>query len=105
MKPVFVSLIMAMAASAAFAAVPAAAAAAGGELTATLQSPLTKAAYIVRDQTAWSCEKDQCRATAVGQDANSWLACKALVRRVGPVSAYGSLDAEALAKYNKEGAK
>lgn len=93
MKALFISLSMILTASAASAAT---------DLTATLRSPVKSSTNFVREQTAWICEKDQCRATVTGVDSETWLACRQLVRKLGPVSAYGVLDATALAKCNGE---
>lgn len=93
MKVLFASLLLVLTASAASAAT---------DLTATLRSPVKSSTTFVREQTAWTCEKDQCRATATGDDSGTWSACRQLVRKLGPVSAYGSLDATALARCNGE---
>jgi hypothetical protein len=72
-----------------------------GQFTATLKTPLTEPKTVVRGQTAWRCGQAECRATVVADDTRNWRACRDLVRAVGAVSAYGALDAAALAKCNE----
>jgi hypothetical protein len=69
--------------------------------TATLQTPLTQHLQLVRNDTVWVCAESQCQANTTSIDTDSWQACRNLARRVGPISAYGDLDAKALAKCNE----
>ena len=75
-------------------------AAAAADFTATLQAPVKAALTVVRQHTVWRCEKDQCKASLVSEESDTWQSCQQLARRVGVVVAYGTLDATALAKCN-----
>lgn len=70
------------------------------DFTATLKTPVERQITVIRAETVWRCEKDKCVATVVSQDTDGWRACSLLVGKVGPVSAYGTLDAAALARCN-----
>ncbi len=83
----------------AFAAV-AGTAVAAAPLTAVLTTPVASPTNFVAEGTAWVCAGPACAAKTMGPDSASWLGCKALVRSMGPVSAYGALDADKLAKCN-----
>ncbi len=83
----------------AFAAV-AGSALADAPLTAVLAMPTDKPVNMVADGTAWVCAGPACAAKTMGPDAASWIGCKGLVRTLGPVTAYGALDADKLAKCN-----
>jgi hypothetical protein len=80
-------------------AVSAAAQAQAQAVTATLATPLPKPRRLVVESTVWNCAESECK-VVVGAEAVSWQACKALVRIVGPVSAYSGLDADKLARCN-----
>ena len=97
MKILIVSFALAAAAIAGQASAQAA-------VTATLQTPLAKHAQFVKGDTAWVCGDSQCQASVVSTETDTWQSCKQLVRTVGAVTAYGTLDAKALAKCNAEAA-
>jgi hypothetical protein len=92
-------LKLSVAAALAFAAF-ASSAAAAGPLTAVLSMPTDKPVNMVAEGTAWVCAGPACAAKTMGPDAASWIGCKALVRALGPVTAYGDLDADKLSKCN-----
>jgi hypothetical protein len=93
MKALFVSVMLVFAAGAAQAATDDA-------LSASLSKPVDKSMRLIVGETVWACSASQCQAMATATDSNSWLGCRALARKLGPMTAYGSLDAAALAKCN-----
>ncbi len=69
--------------------------------SATLAAP-TSRAEIVTDYTIWNCEGTTCTTRSNPEQAGSLSECRALVRKVGRVTAYGStghaFDADRLAR-------
>jgi hypothetical protein len=79
-------------------------ASAAAPVSVALKTPLAKHTQLVKGDTAWECGESQCQTTVVSIETDSWQACRALVRTVGPVTSYGTLDPKALAKCNGESA-
>jgi len=85
------------------------AAAAAGPVTAKLEAPVDKQTKQVAGGAAFLCVADTCTAATPASSTLTVMACRQLVRAVGPVSAYGSqtkqLSPEKLAECNAWTAK
>jgi hypothetical protein len=75
-----------------------------GAVSATLSAPAPKAVKIVAEGAIFDCAGTSCLAAEAPTRANSVLACKAVVKKVGPVASFGAgnktLSADQLAKCN-----
>lgn len=75
-----------------------------GAVSATLSQPVTKTVSIVAEGAIFNCAGSSCYAAEAPTRANSTLACKAVVKKVGPVTTFGAgnktLSAADLAKCN-----
>jgi hypothetical protein len=75
-----------------------------GPVSAKLAAPAPKAVAIVAEGAIFNCAGTSCYAAEAPTRANSVLACKAVVKKVGPVASFGAanktLSAEELAKCN-----
>lgn len=82
----------------------ASAAHAAGPITARLQTPVEGRVKQIAGGAAFVCEGDACTAASPGSSSLTVMACRELVRAVGPVTAYGSqskqLDADKLGACN-----
>ena len=76
--------------------------AAAAPVSATLKAPVAKHTQFVRGETAWVCDQTQCTVTVGTVDTDGWMACRDLMRTVGAVASYGTLDAKGIAKCNGE---
>ena len=78
--------------------------AAGGRYTATLAKPVEGKKEIIAGQNQWNCEGSSCVLSSQPDSPDSLGSCRALQRRVGELTAYGSpekaFDAAKLAKCN-----
>jgi len=63
-----------------------------GSYTATLAQPLAAKKSTVANSNIWRCEASTCVLTSEPFEPSSVRSCRALVRQVGAVSAYGSAD-------------
>jgi hypothetical protein len=79
-----------------------AATAASVQVSATLRTPVKATTGFSDGDTIWNCDKDRCRTTTAVPYAYSWMACRDLTRKVGPVTAYGTLASTALARCNED---
>lgn len=80
-----------------------AAAAADTRVTASLEQPVSAQTRVVAGGAVWNCQGSTCSAAAASSRSLGYRACKELVKKVGPVTAYGGrqpLEAEQLAKCN-----
>lgn len=96
-------LSAACAAGAALALAFAGSAFADGRASATLATSLGSPSKVIAGGAVWNCAESACVSAVAPDDAQTVDACKALVRKVGPVTAYGEskpLDEKALAKCN-----
>ena len=97
-------MLRTLAAAAALSFVCASAAFADAPVSATLSAPVTKTVSIVAEGAIFNCKGSSCTATEAPSRANSTIACKAVVKKVGPVTAFGAanrtLTADDLAKCN-----
>ena len=59
--------------------------------TAKLATPVAARTHVVADNAVWTCEGDTCQ--AVAHHASSVHDCRLLVRRTGPVTSYGPVNA------------
>lgn len=60
-----------------------------GRLTASLKAPVAAKTKVVADGSLFVCEGDACVASSAAGHAISVSSCKALVKKVGALSAYG----------------
>lgn len=70
------------------------------QITATLNTAVSKPAEILANDTLWTCVDKACVVKTKGADTDSWLECRHFVAQVGKVSAYGSLDSNKIAMCN-----
>lgn len=75
-----------------------------GAVSATLAAPASKPVKIVAEGAIFNCANTACYAAEAPTRANSVLACKAVVKKVGAVASFGAgnktLSADELAKCN-----
>src|ERR1700742_83780 len=77
-----------------------AAALAESHYTATMAQPLTEKVQFVVEGNMFRCERATCTLVSTPTNALSVYTCRALRRKVGPLTAYGPFDAAQLAKCN-----
>jgi hypothetical protein len=71
---------------------------ADGKITATLKTPVAEKTKYVAAGAVFVCEGDTCVATTAPSRTDSAKGCRAFVKEVGPVVAFGTLAADDLAK-------
>lgn len=75
-----------------------------GEISVTLQNPVSAKTKVVAGGSVFQCADSACVSLAATDRALTAAACKQLVKEVGPVSAYGNdrkqLEADALTRCN-----
>jgi hypothetical protein len=69
-------------------------------LTAKLAAP-TKMAEIDAAGVVWTCKDDVCTALSDVSEVDPPAACEGLTREAGPVTSFGALAADKLAKCNR----
>jgi hypothetical protein len=70
------------------------------QITATLNTAVSKPAEVLANDTLWTCVEKNCVVKTKGADTDSWLECRRLVAQTGKVTAYGSLDENKIAMCN-----
>ncbi len=95
-----------VAAAFALALIPAASQAGTGPVTATLAAPLAKSADIIVGYSIWRCAESTCTLVSDAGGLDYTSNCRAVFRKAGSVTAFGSADkpmtAERLAVCNKK---
>jgi hypothetical protein len=71
---------------------------ADGKITATLKTPVAEKTKYVAAGAVFVCEGDTCIAASAPSRTDSAKGCRAFVKEVGPVVAFGTLEGEDLAK-------
>jgi len=69
-----------------------AAQAAPATVTATLTTPLTAETTYVAAGAVWRCAETTCRVTSTGESPNSVTACRAIAKKFGALTQFGTAD-------------
>ena len=66
--------------------------AAPATVTATLAAPVAKETSFVAAGAVWRCLDSTCRVTSVGESPNSVTACRALAKKFGALTQFGTAE-------------
>lgn len=73
---------------------------ADGPVSATLQTPVSKATEAVAGGAVFACKADTCVAESDTSQLDELAMCRDLARQLGALSKFGSMSASGLAKCN-----